>query len=131
MPNNYVADPEKIAALKAEAPVIEAVALADEVEEEEYPPDPWEDLPEVSSTNTLDNIMISSTGSEVLDPVGDVDETVLEEPPERVPLESQEPEDGRVPQVHIDSDNFYHCRKCKGRHKYNSGIGKKHLKHRE
>lgn len=115
-PNNYVPDPEKIAALQAAAAVEEA-EIEVEVEEEEPVELPWEEL--------------AGKSDEVLDPVGEVDETVLVEEPEKVPLEEQPPEDGRVPQVHIDDDPYYFCKKCKGRHKYASGIGKKHLGHKE
>ena len=144
MPNNYVPDPEKIAARAAEA--VEELPTPKEIEEgaielagafgfapmvaagfEENPvteedvaalakgEDPWQTLGEAV----------------VLDPIDEVDETILVVEPERVPLEPQDPEDERVPQVHIDSDNYYHCQKCEARHKYDSGVGKKHLKHQE
>ena len=132
-PNNYVPDPEKIAAKKAAPPAHKAddmiigppdeegwrsVEFKEEAEvvKEEGWDLPWEDLVGEPSE---------------LEPVDEVDETILEVEPETVPLEEQLPEDGRVPQVHIDEDNFYHCKKCDSRHKYDSSVGKKHLEYRE
>ena len=127
MPNFYVPDPEKIAAKKAAPPAHKADDMiigppdeegwqSVEFKEQESATLPWEDL--------------AGKPSE-LEPVDEVDETILEVEPETVPLEEQLPEDGRVPQVHIDEDNFYHCKKCDSRHKYDSSVGKKHLEYRE
>jgi len=125
-PNNYVPDPEKVAGrdvlLKDIEPDEDGMIIIPEgvtatVDVEDNLALPWEDL--------------AGKASEVLDRMDEDDGTIIEVEPETVPLEEQLPEDGRVPQVHIDSDNYYHCKKCDGRHKYNSGVGKKHLGHKE
>lgn len=70
--------------------------------------DPWENLGEAEEE---DLVTISDEGDLVLTDL--------------------EPEEEPVPQVHIDSDNYFYCKKCKGRHKYTSKKGKSHRKHKE